>query len=80
MPQLTVVIRHTVFDNEAFPVDIRITSPDGKIDEHFVTTIEKISGFYLPVKQVRNVRRQEVVEEMLVEFLNYKVQAKDAAK
>ena len=79
-PQLTVVIRHATYDNEEFPVDIRITSPDGKIDEHFVTTIEKISGFHLPVKQVRNFRRQGTVEEMLVEFLNYEIQVKDAAK
>lgn len=80
MPQLTVVIRHAEFDGEEFPVDLRITSPDGKIDEHFVTTIEKISGFHLPVKQVRNIRRQGLVEEMQVEFLNYEIESTDTAK
>lgn len=79
-PQLTVVIRHTAFDGEEFPVDLRVTSPDGKIDDHFVTTIKKISGFNLPTKQVRNIRRQGLVEEMQVEFLNYEIQAKDAAQ
>ena len=72
-PQLTVAIRHTELDAEWFPIDIRITSPDGKIDDHFVTTLESISNFYLPVKQVRNIRRPGIIEEMRVEFRNYKV-------
>lgn len=74
-PQLTVMIRHTAFEGEEFPTDIRITSPDGKIDEHFVTTMETISGFYLPTKQHRVIRRPNQSEEMLVEFLNYEIEA-----
>ncbi len=73
-PQLTVVIRHAAFNGEEFPVDLRITSPDGEIDEHFVTTMGEIADFYLPVKQVRNTRRQGVDEEMQIEFLNYKIE------
>ena len=74
MPQLTVVIRHAEFADEEFPVDLRTTSPDGKIDEHFITTIGETSGFYLPIKQVRNSRRQGVVDDMTIEFLNYKIE------
>lgn len=75
-PQLTVAIRHIALDGERFPVDIRITSPDGKVDDHFVTTMKKVSGFHLPVKQVRTIRRPEMTDEMLVEFFNYYVTAK----
>jgi len=74
-PQLTVVIRHAELDGEWFPVDIRVTSPDGKIDDHFVTTLKKISGFHLPTRQTRNIHRPGDVEEMQVDFLNYKVTA-----
>ena len=74
MPQLTVVIRHAKFAGDEFPVDLRTTSPDGEIDEHFVTTMEETSGFYLPVKQVRNSRRQGVVDDMTIEFLYYKIE------
>ena len=74
-PQLTVMIRHTEFEGEEFPIDIRITSLDGKIDEHFITTMESISGFYLPTKQHRTIRRPGLSEEMLVEFLNYEIEA-----
>jgi hypothetical protein len=71
-PQLTVAIRHIENKGEYFPVDIRVTSPDGKIDDHFVTTMKTIDGFQLPVKQIRNIRRPGIVEEMEVQFLNYK--------
>ena len=72
-PQLTDDIRHIELDGESFPVDIRITSLDGKIDERFITTMENVSGFHLPIMQVRNIRRPGLVEEMQVEFLNYKI-------
>jgi hypothetical protein len=80
MPQLTVAIRHTEFAGKEFPVDIRITSPDGKIDDHFVTTMGEVSGFTLPIKQVRNTHRQGVVDEMQVEFFNYKIETTNADK
>ena len=74
MPQLTVVIRYAEFADEEFPVDLRTTSPDGEVDEHFITTMGETSGFYLPIKQVRNSRRQGVVDDMTIEFLNYKIE------
>ncbi len=80
VPQLTVAIRHIEIGDEQFPVDIRVTSPDGKIDDHFVTTLATIASFQLPTMQVRNIRRPGVVEEMLVEFLNYKVTTTADAK
>ena len=79
-PQLTVAIRHEELNGEQFPVDIRITSPDGKIDDHFVTTLETIDNFQLPTKQVRKMRRPGINEDMLVEFLNYKITTKAQAE
>jgi hypothetical protein len=79
-PQLTVAIRHAEFADEQFPVDISITSPDGKIDDHFVTTLETIENFQLPVKQVRNIHRPGIIDEMLVEFKNYKITTKSQSK
>jgi hypothetical protein len=72
-PQLTVAIRHTEIKGEYFPVDIRITSPDGKIDDHFVTTLKTVDKFQLPAKQIRNVRRPGIVDVMEVKFLNYEI-------
>ena len=79
-PKLTVAIRHREIGGEQFPVDIRVTSPDGKIDDHFVTTLATIASFQLPTRQVRNIRRPGVVDELLVEFLNYKVTTTADAK
>lgn len=79
-PQLTIDIRHKEFAGDSFPTEIRITSPDGKIDDHFVTTMDKVSGYYLPVRQVRNIHRPGETEEMQVEFLNYKLTTAPQAK
>ena len=68
---LAVEIRHLEIDGNIMPETVSITSPDGKIDEHLTTEFKKIENYYLPVKQVRTIRRPGLEEELIVEFSNY---------
>lgn len=69
--RLTVDIRHADLPGVPLPSEIRITSPDGSIDDRFTTTFTEVSGFRLPAKQERQIRRPERTETFIVEFFNY---------
>lgn len=68
---LTVDIRHTDLPDMQLPAEIRITSPDGSIDDRFSTTFTMIDGFQLPLRQDRLIRRPGQKESFSVEFYDY---------
>ncbi len=70
---LSVEIRHLDIDNNSLPSEVTITSPDGSVEETFVTTFKKIEGYPLPVTQERKIRRPGLEEQLLVEFIDYEL-------
>ena len=59
------------------PKEVSITTPDGSIDEHFVTTFKLIDGYQLPIRQERKIRRPGIEEVLLVDFSNYELVHKE---
>ncbi len=70
---LAVEIRHVETDSHSLPSEVTITSPDGAVEETFVTTFKEIGGYRLPVKQERRIRRPGLEEELLVDFIDYEL-------
>ena len=70
---LTVEIRHLQTKNNSLPSEVSITSPDGSVEETFVTTFKEIEGYQLPIRQERKIRRPGLEDEMLVEFIDYEL-------
>jgi len=79
-PRLTVDIRHADLPGVPLPSEIRITSPDGRVDDRFTTTFAAVAGFQLPAKQERQIRRPELTDTFTVEFFNYVVSTAMDAK
>lgn len=77
-PALTVDIRHSDLPGVALPADIRITSPDGGIDERFVTTFGETGGYFLPQRQDRQIHRPGQEESFSVEFFDYELETTPA--
>jgi len=77
-PALTVDVRHSDLPGVALPAEVRITSPDGSIDEKFVTTFVETGGYYLPQRQDRQIRRPGQDESFSVEFFNYELETTPA--
>jgi len=70
---LAVEIRHLDVEGSTMPKEVSITTPDGSIDEHFVTTFKLIDGYQLPIRQERKIRRPGLEEMLLVDFSNYEL-------
>jgi len=77
-PALTVDVRHSDLPGVALPAEVRITSPDGSIDERFVTTFIEKNGYYLPQRQDRQIRRPGQDESFSVEFFDYELETAPA--
>jgi hypothetical protein len=69
--RLIADIRHANLPGVPLPSEIRITSPDGHIDERFTTTFTEVAGFQLPARQERQIRRPDRTEAFTVEFFDY---------
>jgi len=73
--RLTVDIRHADLPGTPLPADIRITSPDGRVDEKFSTVFAEVGGFSLPAHQERQIRRPGIEETFTVDFFDYQLEA-----
>lgn len=71
--QLTVEIRYIEVPGGHIPERIKVTSPDGKIDDLFATSFTDVEGFVLPSSTQRTIRRPDVRENIEVLFKNYRV-------
>ncbi len=72
--QLQVVeLRHRLVEGGYLPREIRITTPDGKIDDHVTTTFAEVKGFWLPRQQIRTILRPGRTETITVNFTDYRL-------
>ncbi len=70
---LTLEVRYREVPAGRLPEEFLLTSLDGKVDTRFVTRFELVDGIWLPESQERYVRRGERLEELKVNFRDYKV-------
>jgi hypothetical protein len=52
---------------------VRVTSPDGKIDDLLEVTFTEVSGYLLPQKTVRHLQRPDLQDHLEVTFNGYRV-------
>ena len=52
---------------------VRITSPDGKVDDRLEVTFTEIAGYFLPGKIVRTLNRPGLQDHLEVLFTNYRL-------
>jgi len=70
---LSIEVRHIEAGEDFLPSEVLITSPDGSIDERFVTTFKTIEGYLLPVKQERFFQHPGSDESLTAEFSDYEL-------
>jgi len=70
---LTLEIRYQEVPGGHLPARMKITSPDGKVDDLIEVTYEKVEGFDLPVKLVRVINRPGQQETLVITFDNYRI-------
>ncbi len=71
--KLIVEMRYFDAPGGRLPERIKVTSPDGKIDDLFEVQFTKISGFYLPKSMRRILRRPDIQEDIEIHFRNYRI-------
>lgn len=71
--QLTVEIRYIEVPGGHVPERIKVTSPDGKIDDLFETVFSDVGGYLLPSSTQRTIRRPDLLDKTQVIFKNYRV-------
>ena len=71
--QLTVEIRYIEVPGGYVPERIKVTSPDGKIDDLFETVFSDVDGYLLPSSTQRTIRRPDLMDNTQVIFKNYRV-------
>jgi hypothetical protein len=52
---------------------VRVTSPDGKVDDRLEVTFTEIAGYFLPEKIVRTLNRPGLQDHLEVLFTNYRL-------
>jgi len=70
---ITVEVRHLAVKAGQLPEEILITAPDGSVDDRFETGFDLIEGFWLPVRQVRELHRGDRQERFEVAFSDYRI-------
>ena len=71
--QLTLEMRYLDATGGRIPERFRITSPGGKIDDHFKVKFVEVEDFLLPASMHRVIRRPELQEDLEVFFIDYQV-------
>ncbi len=70
---ISMEIRHQELSGKMLPTELRVTSPDGRIDDHLLTEMGRIQSFWLPVRQLRSSIRPERKETVTVTFSGYRL-------
>lgn len=71
--RLIVEIRHRLFNGKPLPEEIRITSPDGSVDDLFAASFAEIDGYLLPQRQEFRRQRSGKTESTTVTFSEYRI-------
>lgn len=72
---ITMEIRYRELAGGFVPEVIRVTSPDGNLDDRFQTEFVEVEGYWLPERQLRETRHGDQEKVMEVIFRNYQVNA-----
>jgi len=72
-PALTVEVRHQKVAVGQLPSEIRVSTPDGSIDDLFRTEFVQLETFWLPSRQERISRRGGLESRMQVGFKDYQL-------
>ncbi len=70
---LLAEIRYQPATGGFLPERVRVTSPDGKIDDRLEITFTEVDGFLLPARIVRSLNRPDLKDNLEVTFSNYRV-------
>lgn len=71
--RLTAEIRYHDAPGGYIPERIKITSPDGTVDDLFETKFSEVEGYLLPSSMLRVIRRPGLEENLEIFFKNYQV-------
>lgn len=71
--RLTAEFRYLAASGGSIPERIKITSPDGNIDDLFETRFTEVEGYLLPASMLRVNRRPGLEEKLEIFFNNYQV-------
>lgn len=52
---------------------VRVTSPDGKVDDRLAVTFTEVAGFLLPAKTERTLQRPDLQDHLEVTFTSHRV-------
>jgi len=70
---LAVEIRYLEVDGGHIPERFQITSPDGKTDDLFEVSFDKVGEFILPKSMVRTINRPNLQDKLEVFFKGYQI-------
>ena len=70
---LTLEMRYQEVPGGHLPARMKITSPDGQIDDLIEVTYETVEGFDLPAKLSRVINRPGQQETLVITFDNYRI-------
>jgi hypothetical protein len=71
--QLTAEFHYRPVNGGQIAERVRVTSPDGKIDDRLEVTYTEVSGYLLPQKTVRQLQRPDLQDHLEVTFSGYRV-------
>lgn len=71
--KLTVEMRYDEIPGGFLPERVKITSPDGRIDDLFEVAYKEVDGFVLPAKFTQKTRRPGLHGDLVVAFEDYRI-------
>lgn len=71
--RVTLELRHQLHGGLELPTELRVTSPDGRIDDRLQTVMGEVQGYWLPLRQVREINRPGHQETVTVTFSDYRL-------
>ncbi len=71
--QLTAEFRYRAVDTGMLAERIRITSPDGRVDELYEVEFTMVEGYSLPATMTLTIRRPEIQDQLEMHFRDYRI-------
>ncbi len=71
--RITLEIRNQTHGDRELPTELRVTSPDGRIDDRLQTVMGEAQGYWLPLRQIRSTNRPGRKETVTVTFTDYRL-------
>jgi len=71
--QLQAEFRYLPVSGGLLAERVRVTSPDGKVDDRLDVTFAKVGDYLLPAKTERVLQRPDLKDHLVVTFSNYRI-------